>query len=137
MNEEKKDFWCICSMMGHNQLAGFLSEFTMGGCSFLKLTIPETSRQPEWTRLFKDNSVYSIDPCTEEVARYRAEQINVAPMAVWDANDMLQKEITKQGKVILNKTDLPEGFMLPVVTEPTQPEPWEEDENPDDSQLIF
>jgi len=127
MTEEKKEFWCICSLLEHNQLAGFLSEYTMGGSSFLKLTVPETSKQPEWTRLFKDNSVYSIDPCTEEVARYRAEQINVSPMAIWDVNEMFYKELEKKGKVIISKTDLPEGFMLPVVTQPTQPEPWEEE----------
>ncbi|MCE7039266.1 hypothetical protein [Dyadobacter sp. CY312] len=112
-NEEKKEFWALISLMGHVTLAGHLSEYTMGGCSFLKLTVPETSKQPEWTRLFKDNSVYSIDPVTEEVARYKAERLDIAPMSIWEADTMLKKHLEATGKVIIRKSDLPESFALP------------------------
>lgn len=111
--EERKEFWAIVSLMGHQQLAGFLDEYTMGGCNFLRLTVPETPKQPQWTRLFKDNSIYSIDPCTEAVAKWKAERLNVAPVTVWDANDMLKKELENAGKVIISKDQLPEGFLLP------------------------
>jgi hypothetical protein len=110
--DEKKEFWAIVSLMGHQQLAGHLDEYTMGGCSFLRLTIPETSRQPTWTRLFKDNSIYSIDPCTESVARYKAETLNIAPMTVWDANSMLEKQLSKEGKIVVSINSLPEGFKV-------------------------
>ncbi|KAA6438844.1 hypothetical protein FEM33_15605 [Dyadobacter flavalbus] len=108
--EEKKEFWAIVSLLGHNQLAGFLDEYTMGGCSFLRLTVPETSKQPSWSRLFKDNAIYSIDPCTEAVAKWKAESLNIAPMTIWDANTMLEKNLALQGKVIVSKSELPEGF---------------------------
>ena len=130
-NEEKKEFWAIVSLMGHTQLAGFLSEYTMGGCSFLKLTIPETSKQPEWTRLFKDNSVYSIDPVTEDIARYRAEGLNVSPLSIWEVNSIIAKQLVDNGAVIIKKSDLPEGFVIPS----DQPKnnnalgPWSEDED--------
>jgi G3E family GTPase len=115
--EQKKEFWAIVSLMGHQQLAGHLDEFVMGGCSFLRLTVPETAKQPAWTRLFKDNSIYSIDPCTEPVARYKAETLNIAPMTVWDANSMLEKQLEKANKVVVNKADLPEGFLLPETSD--------------------
>lgn len=118
--EEKKEFWAIVSLMGHQQLAGFLDEYTMGGCNFLSLTVPETPKQPQWTRLFKDNSIYSIDPCTEEVAKWKAEQLEVAPITVWDASKMLKKELESSGKVIISKDQLPEGFLLP---EPAKNDP--------------
>lgn len=111
--DEKKEFWAIVSLMGHQQLAGFLDEYTMGGCSFLRLTVPETAKQPQWSRLFKDNSIYAIDPCTEDVARWKAERLNVAPVTVWDAKDMLKKELESTGKVIIARDQLPEGFLLP------------------------
>lgn len=110
--EEKKEFWAIVSLMGHQQLAGFLDEYTMGGCSFLRLTVPETPKQPQWTRLFKDNSIYAIDPCTEAVAKWKAERLDIAPIAVWDATDMLKKELEKSGKVIVSKDQLPDWFLL-------------------------
>jgi len=131
--DEKKEFWAIVSLMGHQQLAGHLDEYTMGGCSFLRLTVPETTRQPSWTRLFKDNSIYSIDPCTESVARYKAETLNIAPMTVWDANSMLEKQLSKEGKVVVPINALPEGFKVePEISDRGQYvyEQDDDDENP-------
>ena len=109
--EEKPGFWAIVSMFGHQVLAGFVDEFTMGGSSFLRIAIPETARQQAWTRLFTDKSVYSMDPCDEANARYRAEQNNVSPMEMWDAKTFVFKELERSGKVIVLKEDLPEGFL--------------------------
>ena len=99
--------------MGHQQLAGYLSEYTMGGCSFLRLDVPETEHQPAFTKLFKDNAIYSIDPVDEETARYQAGILGRAPIEGWDFSKMLQKQIENRGQVPLNKKDLPEGFLLP------------------------
>ncbi len=129
-NEDKKEFYAIVSMMGHQQLAGLVDEYTIGGCSFLRITIPETTRQPSWSRLFKDNAVYSIDPCTEEVAKWKAESLNVAPMTIWDANGMLQKELEKNGKVVVRKSDLPEGFLLPIALPEQTENEYEEGNGP-------
>lgn len=134
--DEKKEFWAIVSLMGHQQIAGFLDEYTMGGCSFLRITVPETTRQPAWTRLFKDNSIYSIDPCTEDVAKWKAESLNVAPIIVWDANSMLEKQLEKNGKVVVSKDAFPEGFLLEPATDHVESQRQDDFEDEDDNDYV-
>ncbi|GAB3164628.1 hypothetical protein [Telluribacter humicola] len=100
--------WAIVSMMGHQQIAGMLDEYQIGGQSFIRVTVPETSKQPSFTRLLTSNAVYSIDFCDEQTARWKAENLDAAPIASWDANQMIRQNLERTGQVIIKRSLLPE-----------------------------
>jgi len=128
MEEQKKEFWAIVSLLGHTTMSGFLSEYTMGGASFLKLDIPETSTQPAFSKLFTASSIYSIDPVSEDVARHQAERLKKAPLTVWEADSMLTKQLEKREQTIVNIADLPEGFLTKQI--PVETNDDDNDDNP-------
>ena len=65
--------WAIVELFGHQQIAGYLSEQTIGGTTFLRVDVPETSRAAAYTKLYGAGAIYAITPTTEELARAAAE----------------------------------------------------------------
>lgn len=83
--------WAIVELMGHQQIAGAVSEQQLGG-NFLRIDVPETTQQGAFSRLVNPNTaVYAINPVTEDVARLKAEQLQVKPLEPWDIQTMNNK----------------------------------------------
>lgn len=99
MTTEKFEQWCVIGLFGHQKLAGLVSEYNIGGASFLRVEIPETSRQPAFTRIINPSSVYDINPVTEDVAKLYAENLHVKPIESWDINRFMEK--VKENKLAL------------------------------------
>jgi len=94
INEENNSFWAVVEMKDHQRIAGKLSEFTFGGQSFIRVDVPDTLIQPAFSRLL-GSSIYVISPCTEEVARYIAENLGR------DAQEEIRKQLESEGKVLV------------------------------------
>lgn len=90
--EEIFDQWAIVELMGHQQIAGRVTEQSIGGAAFIRVDVPEQPARPkrqEWdsdmpvipayTRFLSGSAIYAINPCTEEVAKKCAEGIRVRP----------------------------------------------------------
>ena len=74
------DTWAVLELFGHKKLAGKLTEQTFGTAAMFRLDVPETEqpegrKTPAYTKLVGVSSVYAITPCTEEVARAVAHQV--------------------------------------------------------------
>jgi hypothetical protein len=97
-------FWAIVELMGHQKVAGELSEFVMGGSSFIRVDVPETEEQPGFTRFLTDKAIYAINPVTEEVAKFKAAQLQNRPIESWDFRSMLTKQLQLEGKIVVPAT---------------------------------
>lgn len=92
MDVEQKTFesWCIVEIMGHSRYAGLVTEQTIGGCSFVRVDVPEIpgddgrETQPAFTKLFSQGSIFCITPCTEEAARTVARSFRARALSVFD-----------------------------------------------------
>ncbi|MCC8155426.1 MAG: hypothetical protein LIP01_15345 [Tannerellaceae bacterium] len=89
--EEKFELWCVVELFGHTRIAGKCTEQTIAGDNFLRVDVPETAKQPAFTRFLHHNAVYALNPVTEEVARGMAGQLECAPIEIWDARAILEK----------------------------------------------
>jgi hypothetical protein len=88
---EKFDSWCVCELFGHQQIAGRVTEASIGGCSFLRVDVPDQPAIPKrdyygaqdalpaYTRYFGQGAIYALNPCSEAVARRVAERIRAQP----------------------------------------------------------
>ncbi len=82
---EKYETWCILEMLGHKRMAGYLTEQSIAGSSLLRVDVPATDADARYgyaspatepyTKLVGVGSVYAITPCTENVARRAAREI--------------------------------------------------------------
>lgn len=91
MQTEKFEQWCLVELMGRQRIAGMVSERVIAGTGFLQVDVPETKANPKFTRLIHPNSLYAINPITEEVARAYAENLQVKPIDSWDIGAFMKK----------------------------------------------
>jgi len=75
--------WCVVEIMGRIRLAGFATEETHLGQSMLRLDIPGPDGELR-TRWFGGGAIYSISPCSEELARMVASNVDPAPVKRWE-----------------------------------------------------
>jgi hypothetical protein len=79
---DKFETWAIVELFGHNQIAGLLSEQTIGGQSFVRVDVPEVDGKG-FTKFYGNGAIYAITPVTEEVAKLAVSQLAVRPIKIW------------------------------------------------------
>jgi len=94
---EKFDLWCIVELFGHAQIAGKCTEQNIAGTNMLRVDVPETNLSGSFTKFYGSAAIYAINPVTEEVARAKAEMLNVKPIESWSIKEM-QKKILALGE---------------------------------------
>lgn len=60
--------WAILEIMGHERLAGRLTETTIAGVPMLRVEVPATEKLPGFTRMLSGASIFSLTPVPEAVA---------------------------------------------------------------------
>ncbi len=93
-SNSKFDQWAIVELMGHQKIAGHVTEQSIAGGAFLRVDVPAVKRKkgyydpelvdvPGFTRYLGTASIYAINPCTEAVATAAAASMHVyAPSLV-------------------------------------------------------
>ena len=90
--QESFKSWAVLELFGHQTLAGYVSDFTFGGDSFVRVDVPETSKEPAFTKMYGAKAIYSISPVSEVVARSRAEAIGMKPITVYSPEILSKKD---------------------------------------------
>jgi DNA polymerase-3 subunit epsilon len=80
---DKFDHWCVVELMGHNQIAGRVTEQSLGGGAFIRVDVPPTSAQPPFTKFFGQGAIYAITVVEQSVAQAMAEGLKSPPIEVW------------------------------------------------------
>ena len=83
METEKFESWAIIEIFGHTQIAGKVSEASIGGCSFIRVDVPECDGKPAFTKFYGNGAIYSMTPCGEEIALAAVKSIRHAPVNVY------------------------------------------------------
>lgn len=76
--------WAIVELMGHQRMAGQITEVTVAGHGFIRIDVPATSSVPAFTRMVSPSSIYAINPTTEDLARRAAEAFQPRPVQEWE-----------------------------------------------------
>jgi hypothetical protein len=108
--DEKFDQWGIVSLFGHSTVAGKISEQKIGGCSFVRVDVPETDGKQPITMFYSENAIYSIAITGEETARLTAKNIDMVPVSEWEARKMLgifEPPEPKENNIDFNESEIP------------------------------
>lgn len=92
MQNEKFETPALIELFGHTRMAGTVKEQTIGGATFVRVDVPETSGQGKFTRFLNPSAIYAINPITEEMMQHLAEDMQVAPISVWDIRKVVENE---------------------------------------------
>lgn len=88
MSKDTFDQWCIVELFGHSRIAGRVTEQTVGGCSFVRVDVPQIDDAPAFTKLYGNAAIYAISPVTEEIAVAAAKSYRVAPISPYDIPEL-------------------------------------------------
>lgn len=84
MTEQSKAFegWAIVELFGHNTVAGYMTEQSIGGGAFIRIDVPAVNEDhPAFTKFYGDKAVYAITPVSEEVAKAAIQRLQVRPVS--------------------------------------------------------
>ena len=84
--QEKFEHWMIVELMGHNIIAGFVSEQTIGGAALIRVDVPKTDNAEPFTKFFSNSAIYAMTPTTEEIATVAANKLAVRPISPYTLN---------------------------------------------------
>lgn len=88
MEEQQKfEQWAVIEIMGHNTIAGFVSEQAIAGVAMLRVDVPAVGDQAAFTKFYGGSAIYAITPTTEEIARKAAERLETRPVDPWKLPD--------------------------------------------------
>ena len=76
--------WAILELFGHKRIAGLVSEQEVGGCSFVRVDIPNESGTGSHTSLYGQGAIYGMHFVSEEVAREMAIRLEARPVHSWE-----------------------------------------------------
>lgn len=93
MSEEKFDLWCMVELFGHNKIAGKCTEQNIAGVNMLRVDVPETDKQPAFTKFYNGTAIYAINPITEEVAKDIANKLSNSPITVYEVRNMIERNV--------------------------------------------
>lgn len=108
---DKFDQWGIVEIMGHQRIAGRISEQAIGGTSFVRVDVPEIDTVPAFTKMFGSGAIYAITITDEETAITAAKSFFEKPIDTFSAREMLQLEACVKSPGDLETDDY--GFDLP------------------------
>lgn len=86
------DFFAIIELMGHQKIAGKVTEQPIAGTNMLRVDVPKIGSQPAFTRYIGGSGIYAINPCTEEVLHAFLKSNQPTPVYAWDVSQMIKEE---------------------------------------------
>ncbi|GAB3278430.1 hypothetical protein GCM10027347_52830 [Larkinella harenae] len=99
------ELFAIVELFGHQQIAGKLTEQVVAGASMVRVDVPAVDEQPEFTRFFNPSAIYAINPVTQEIAEYRAQQIKARPISPYDIREMNKRLLETGAKPAENQDE--------------------------------
>lgn len=89
--------WAIVEVMGHQVYAGFATDASIGGQSYLRVDVPEFKESPAFTKYLGPGSIFSITPVDEATARATAENRRMRPFDVYTLEGIVDTLAKKRG----------------------------------------
>jgi hypothetical protein len=94
------DFWALVSLFGHQQIAGKVSSYSLGGAAFVRVQVPETETVPGFSKLFNPSAIYDISPMDSESCMALVKRLDKAPIEKWSMRSTVERMIEQEKKML-------------------------------------
>lgn len=91
--EGKLETWAVLELMGHQRLAGFTREVSLGSAAMLRVDVPEIDGVPAFTKFVAPAALYAVTPCTQEIAMAIIRRDRVTPVTLFAMPPMRQRSL--------------------------------------------
>lgn len=80
---------CIVELFGHSQIAGKVTDVSLGGTAFIRVDVPELDGMPGFTKFYGTGAVYAITPVDEQTMLAAIRAYKVEPVKAWELKHYL------------------------------------------------
>ncbi len=87
----KFDHWCIVELMGHQKIAGKVTEENLFGTALMRVDVPGIEGMPAFTKYYGASAIYAVTPVEERVARAVASSLDTRPVQTWQLQKLLSE----------------------------------------------
>jgi hypothetical protein len=98
MENQSFDQHCIVELMGHQRIAGRVTEQAVGGTNFVRVDVPAVNGNPAFTRLLGSAAIYALNPVSEEIALEADKQFRSLPVQAYDIPALRQRSLSGIGQ---------------------------------------
>jgi len=98
-NSSKFEQWALVELMGHQRIAGLVTEQEIGGHAFLRVDVPNlTGNGFAFTRFYSASAVYCISPTDKQIAVGLAAKCSSRPVNIYDLGKLVEYKKAGQGE---------------------------------------
>lgn len=83
------EHWCIVELMGHQRIAGKVTEQNLFGGALMRVDVPEVDGRAGFTKFYGASAIYAVTPVEEKVARAMAKSFDTRPVEEWQLRGLL------------------------------------------------
>jgi hypothetical protein len=94
----KFEHWALVELMGHQRVAGRVTEESVAGKSFLRVDVPDAKGETVCTRYYSPEAVYCISPTDRQIAIGLAAKTAVRPVTIYDLARMGEDKKIGEGE---------------------------------------
>lgn len=76
--------WCKVELFGHSVIIGEVSEFSIGGETFIRVDVPECKGQAAFTKFYGKGAIYAFSPITKELALKLVDDWSMPPVSRYE-----------------------------------------------------
>lgn len=81
---DETGYWGQIELMGHQRIAGHITETTVAGKGMLRVDVPDADGTTTHTRFYSPEAVYCISPTDRQIAIGLAANIKSQPVTIYD-----------------------------------------------------
>lgn len=74
---------CIVELFGHNQIAGMVSEQTIGGSALIRVDVPAVDERPGFTKFYGVSAIYAMTPTDEATMLQAVRAFRTKPIEAY------------------------------------------------------
>ena len=98
-NATKFEQWSLVELMGHQRIAGLVTEMSIAGANFLRVDVPNLNGIGfAFTRFYGAGAVYCISPVDKQIATGLAAKCSERPVTIYDLGKLVEDKKVGEGE---------------------------------------
>jgi len=99
MSENTKfEHWALVELMGHQRIAGLVSEVAVAGKGMIRVDVPDAKGETLFSRFYSPDAVYCVSPTDKQIAIGLALKCASRPVSIYDLSRLIEDKKVDDGQ---------------------------------------
>ena len=102
----KFEHWALVELMGHQRIAGLVSEVNLAGRGFIRVDVPNQTGEILFSRFYSPDAIYCVSPTDRQIAIGLAIKCASRPVSIYDLSNLIADKKVNEGEETYEQADL-------------------------------